>query len=151
MFVDYVLENWQIKIICQVFLKQVGKKNMDPIGDLLVRIKNGYLVQKKNVVCPTSKIKMELLKVLKKYGFISDFSSVDKMIEISLKYENGEPKMIDVDRVSKPGLRVYAGWKNFPRVMSGYGICIISTSKGVMSDRDAKKIKVGGEVLCKVW
>jgi small subunit ribosomal protein S8 len=124
---------------------------MDSIGDLLSRIKNGYLAYKKSVVSPASKMRVAVLQILKKYKYISDFSVKDGEIEIILQYENGKPRMQDVKRVSKPGLRIYAGFTKFPRVMSGYGICIISTSKGVISDKEAKKMKVGGEVLCKVW
>lgn len=126
---------------------------MDPISDLLIRIKNGYLAYKKSVVCPASKIKLAILSILKKHNYIADYKLSDKTneIEISLKYVAKKPAMTGVSRVSKLGLRVYSGWGNFPRVMSGYGICIVTTSKGVMTANDAKKIKVGGEILCKVW
>lgn len=104
-------------------------------------------------MCPASKIKMAILEILKNRNYISDYKLAEnkREIEIVLRYIAKEPALTGVSRVSKLGLRVYSGWKNFPRVMSGYGICIISTSKGVMTDREAKKLKVGGEILCKVW
>jgi small subunit ribosomal protein S8 len=126
---------------------------LDPISDLLIRIQNGYLAYKKSVTCPTSKIKVAILNILKKRGFIADYkeNKENHELEISLKYENKTPAMTGVSRVSKLGLRIYSGWKTFPQVMNGYGICIVTTSKGVMTAKDAKKLKVGGEVLCKVW
>ncbi len=124
---------------------------MDSIGDLLVRIKNGYLAQKRSVVCPASKMKTAVLTVLRKTNYISDFKGKTKDIEIILKYENGKPSLKDVKRVSKPGLRIYSGWESIPQVLSGYGTCIISTSKGIMTGKEARKMKIGGEVICKVW
>jgi small subunit ribosomal protein S8 len=129
------------------------KFSLDPISDLLIRIQNGYMAYKKSIMCPASKIKIAILNILKKQGYITDFkeSKETHEIEIILKYENKEPAMTGVSRVSKLGLRIYSGWKKLPKVMNGYGICIVTTSKGVMTAKDAKKLKMGGEVLCKVW
>jgi small subunit ribosomal protein S8 len=128
-------------------------RSLDPISDLIIRIQNGYLAYKKSVLCPTSKIKVAILNILKKNKFIADFkeSKEKHEIEIILRYEGKQPAMTGVSRVSKLGLRIYSGWKSFPIVMNGYGICIVTTSKGVMTAKEAKKIKMGGEVLCKVW
>lgn len=109
------------------------------------------MAEKRNVVCPASKTKLAVLTVLKKTNYIVDFKEKSSMIEIVLKYENGHPAMKDVKRVSKPGLRIYTGWDTIPKVLSGFGTCIISTSKGIMTGHEAKRLKMGGEVLCKVW
>ncbi len=126
---------------------------LDPISDLLIRIKNGYLAYKKSVSCPVSKIKVSILEILKKHKYIEDYK-IDKKsrnIEVILRYEKKSPAMQEVVRVSKLGLRVYAGWKKLPNVLNGLGICIVSTSKGVMTGEEARKMKLGGEILCKVW
>lgn len=123
----------------------------DPIADTLIRIKNGYLVGKVSVVIRYSKQVLQLLKLLKKEGYISDVAQKDKVLLVSLKYNGRVPTMTDAKRVSKPSLRVYKGVKDLPRVLNGLGIAIISTPKGLMIDSQARKQKVGGEVLALVW
>ena len=127
----------------------------DPISDLLTRIRNGQQVKKSNVNCPSSKMKLAILKVLKEEGFIRDYSEIEdikgKVIEISLKYFHGEPVIKEIVRISKPGLRIYSSVKNMPVYKNNMGISIVSTSKGVMSNFQAKEINIGGEVLCRVY
>lgn len=119
----------------------------DPISDMLTRIRNAAAVRKNSVVIPASKIKVEILKVLKNEGYISDFSLENQTIVVNLE-NNTLNRLI---RVSKPGRRVYAGNANIPVVLQGHGLVILSTPKGVMAGKDAKKNGLGGEVLCKVW
>ena len=127
----------------------------DPISDLLTRIRNGQLVKKANVTCPSSKMKLSLLKVLKEEGFIRDYSESDglkgKVVEISLKYFHGDPVIKEIVRISKPGLRIYSSVKSMPVYKNNMGVSIVSTSKGVMTNFKAKEINIGGEVLCRVY
>ena len=127
----------------------------DPISDLLTRIRNGQQVKKSNVNCPSSKMKLAILKVLKEEGFIRDYSEIEdikgNVIEISLKYFHGEPVIKEIVRISKPGLRIYSSVKNMPVYKNNMGISIVSTSKGVMTNFQAKEINIGGEVLCRVY
>ena len=127
----------------------------DPISDLLTRIRNGQQVKKSSVLCPSSKIKLAILKVLKEEGFIRDFSESEsikgKEIEISLKYFHGEPVIKEIVRISKPGLRIYSSVKSMPVYKNNMGVSIVSTSKGVMTNFKAKEINIGGEVLCRVY
>ena len=127
----------------------------DPISDLLTRIRNGQQVKKSTVTCPSSKIKLAILKVLKEEGFIRDFSESEdvkgKVIEISLKYFHGEPVIKEIVRISKPGLRIYSSVKSMPVYKNNMGVSIVSTSKGVMTNFKAKEINIGGEVLCRVY
>ena len=126
----------------------------DPISDLLTRIRNGQQVKKSNVNCPSSKIKLAILKVLKEEGFIRDYSEIEdikgKVIEISLKYFHGEPVIKEIVRISKPGLRIYSSVKNMPVYKNNMGITILSTSKGVMTNFAAQNANIGGEILCRV-
>lgn len=124
---------------------------MDQIADLLIRIKNAYLAKLKETICPASKMKEEILRILKDKRFISDYERRDNVLVIKLLYEGKKPAMRDVQRISKPGRRIYAGYSAIPKVMSGLGICILSTSKGVVSDSQARKLKAGGELICKIW
>lgn len=119
----------------------------DPIADMLTRIRNAAAVRKSSVVIPASKVKAEILKVLKNEGYISDYKIEDASIIVNLE-DHGISKLI---RVSKPGRRVYAGSENIPVVLQGHGLVVLSTSKGVMTGNQAKKAGLGGEVLCKVW
>ncbi len=127
----------------------------DPIADMLTRIKNAYLARKKTVVMPYSKVKGALAKVLVDHKYISEFEIVEKKPQsellITLAYIGKEPAMTDMKRVSKPGRRMYTNADGIVRTLGGYGITIVSTSQGVMSDTEAKKKHVGGEVLCQVW
>ena len=127
----------------------------DPIADLLTRVRNAAMARHDSVMVPASKMKIAMAKILKDEGFIADFSIVkgepQRMIKISLKYIDKQPAFIGLERVSKPGLRVYSGKKEIPRVYGGLGVAILSTSKGVMTGQDAWKKNLGGEVLCYVW
>ncbi len=127
----------------------------DPIADLLTRVRNAAMARHDSVNVPASKMKIAIAKILKDEGFISDYSVVkgeqQRIIKITLKYIDKQPAFIGLERVSKPGLRVYSGKKEIPRVYGGLGIAIISTSKGLMTGQEAWKKNIGGEVLCYVW
>ena len=128
----------------------------DPIADMLTRIRNANSSKHESVNVPASKIKIEIAKILEKEGYINGFEIIEDniqgMIKINLKYAQGKQSVITgLKRVSKPGLRVYASKDNLPKVLKGLGIAIISTSKGVMTDKEARKLNVGGEVLAFVW
>lgn len=127
----------------------------DPIADLLTRVRNAAMARHDSVNIPASKMKIAVAKILKEEGFISDYSIVkgepQRMIKITLKYIDKQPAFIGLERVSKPGLRIYSGKKEIPRVYGGLGIAVISTSKGLMTGQEAWKKNIGGEVLCYVW
>jgi small subunit ribosomal protein S8 len=124
----------------------------DPIADMLTRIRNAQLAEKASVSMPSSKVKAAIAAVLKDEGYIDDFAVRQNdgkaTLEIALKYYAGRPVIERIERVSKPGLRIYKGCEDIPRVMNGLGVAIVSTPKGVMTDRKARATKVGGEVLC---
>jgi small subunit ribosomal protein S8 len=124
----------------------------DPVADMLTRIRNAQLSERATVVMPSSKLKVAIAKVLKDEGYIEDFKTsgegVKNLLEIGLKYYAGRPVIERIERVSRPGLRIYKGSRDIPAVMNGLGIAIVSTSKGVMTDRKARASGVGGEVLC---
>lgn len=124
---------------------------MDNVGDALIRIKNGYCVGKIEVTLKFSKLVLKLMKLLQKEGYISDVSEKDKEIVVTLKYNARIAALTDLKRVSKPSLRVYKGTKDLPRVLNGLGIAIVSTPSGLMTDKEARKLKLGGEVLALVW
>ena len=128
----------------------------DPISDLITRIRNAQMRTKSKVSTPGSKMRANVLEVLKSEGYIRDFASIEHAngrseLEIELKYFDGEPVIREMSRVSKPGRRVYVAVRNLPRVNNGLGISILSTPKGVMADHDARDANVGGEVLCTVF
>jgi small subunit ribosomal protein S8 len=128
----------------------------DPIADMLTRIRNANTVRHETVEIPASKLKKEIAEILKKEGFIRDAEYVEDnkqgIIRVFLKYgPNNERVISGLKRISKPGLRVYTKSNEVPRVLGGLGIAIISTSKGVMTDKEARQTKAGGEVLCYVW
>lgn len=126
----------------------------DPLSDMLTRIRNAQLVGKANVVMPSSKLKVNVARVLSEEGYIGDFSvseDVKPELSIELKYFEGKPVIAELDRVSRPGLRNYAGKGELPSVRGGLGVAIVSTSKGVMTDRAARTAGIGGEVLCTVF
>ncbi|MCI1273180.1 MAG: 30S ribosomal protein S8 [Clostridiaceae bacterium] len=130
--------------------------NTDPIADMLTRIRNANTVSHETVEMPSSKLKVELAKLLKDEGFITDYEVKEegkfKLLVITLKYdEKKQPIITKMQRVSKPGLRSYCKSKNLPKVLGGLGIAIVSTSKGLLTDRKARKENIGGEVLCYVW
>jgi len=124
----------------------------DPIADMLTRIRNAQMVGHAEVIMPASRLKASIAKVLKDEGYIDDYALRDsgpkKELAIALKYYAGRPVIERLERVSKPGLRVYKGRDDIPRVMNGLGVAILSTSRGVMTDRKARADGVGGEVLC---
>jgi small subunit ribosomal protein S8 len=128
----------------------------DPIADMLTRIRNGVRAGKKRLHVKRSKICLGVARVLKEEGYIAEFDSIDDTnqgeIRIDLKYgEHAERVIQDLQRVSRPGRRVYRGAGNLPRVLDGLGIAIVSTSRGVLSDRQCRELNVGGELLCTVW
>lgn len=128
----------------------------DPIADMLTRIRNGLTAKHSEVVIPASKEKMSILNILKEEGYINDMTTVEdgnhKNIVVSLKYDNnGESVIQGLKRISKPGLRVYAQKDKLPKVINGLGIAIISTNKGILTDKQARAKNVGGEVLAFVW
>lgn len=127
---------------------------IDPVADMIVRIKNANSRKHKTVLMPHSKLKMEILAIIKKEGYISEFKIVEneqnkvkKEILVTLKYKGNERVITDIKRVSKPGLRIYTSVTSIPSVQSGFGVAIISTSKGLLTDKEARKENVGGEVL----
>lgn len=127
----------------------------DPIADMLTRIRNANQMRSKEVEVPASKLKVEIAKILKDEGFIADYNinkgDFQDVIVLNLKYNNRERVITGLKRISKPGLRVYAKIDEVPRVLNGLGIAILSTSKGVMSDKQARAEHLGGEVLAYVW
>jgi small subunit ribosomal protein S8 len=124
----------------------------DPIADMLTRIRNAQLAEKLSVAMPSSRVKASIAQVLKDEGYIEDFKVRDadgkSTLEVALKYYAGEPVIEKIERVSRPGLRIYKGRDDIPKIMNGLGIAIVSTSKGVMTDRKARATGIGGEVLC---
>ncbi len=133
----------------------------DPIADMLTRIRNAVMAGQPMTAMPSSKIKVDIAKILKTEGFVNDFEVVDgdrpgqKVLRVRLKYigerRDRRPVLTGLERISKPGRRIYTSKKDIPWVLSGMGIAILSTSKGVMTGHEARKMGVGGEVVCKVW
>ena len=128
----------------------------DPIADMLTRIRNAVMVRHDSVLIPSSRMKLAIASVLKEEGFISDYEVLrgkpHREIKIILKYmDKDQPALSGLERVSKPGLRVYAGWEEIPRIRGGLGIAVVSTSKGVMTGQRAWRQGIGGELLCYVW
>ena len=128
----------------------------DPIADMLTRIRNALMAKHEQVEMPSSKIKLEIARILKAEGYIKNFKVIQEgrkeYLRIFLKYdEEKRPAIAGLERVSKPGRRVYVGVEDIPSVRRGLGIAILSTSKGVLTDQQAQKMRIGGEVICKVW
>jgi len=127
----------------------------DPIADFLTRIRNGQASGKTEIAAPSSRIKLALAKVLKDEGYIEDFAvdgdSKKPTVKVRLKYYQGRPVIERIERVSRPGLRVYKAKDELPKILGGMGVAIISTSQGVMTDRDASRKGIGGEVLAFIW
>ena len=126
----------------------------DPIGDMLTRIKNSQMRNHKNVQLPSSKFKVKIAEVLKMEGYIIDYKVSDDIkpnLKINLKYNSGNPVISTIERISKPGRRIFSSAESLPKINNGLGIAIVSTPKGVMTDIEARKQKVGGEVICKVF
>lgn len=127
----------------------------DPLSDMLTRIRNAQMAGKTRVEMPGSKLKVAVVQVLKDEGYVENFSATNDngkpRLSIDLKYYQGKPVIVEIDRVSRPGLRQYRGAEDLPSVRAGLGVAIVSTSRGVMSDRAARAAGVGGEVLCTVY
>ena len=127
----------------------------DPIGDMLARIKNSLLRNYKKIEMPSSKFKVKIAEVLKNEGYIIDYKIISEtklpQLEIMLKYNSGNPVINSIERVSKPGRRVFSSAESLPKINNGLGIAIVSTPKGVMTDIDARKNNIGGEIICKVF
>ena len=127
----------------------------DPIADMLTRIRNAVMVHHDTVLIPASKMKLSIARILKDEGFISDYTVLkgkpQRMVKIFLKYIGDQPAVVGLERVSKPGLRLYVGRGEIPRVYGGLGIAILSTSKGIMTGQEAWRQNLGGELLCYVW
>ncbi len=137
---------------------------IDPIADMLTRIRNASLVRKEEVVLPMSKVKFNIAKILEKEGFVSNVSIISggedlkknkaskfDQIKIVLKYEDGKPRVTLLKRISKPGRRIYVDKNSIGKVLNGFGISIISTSKGIMTGREAQRQKIGGELICEIY
>ncbi len=129
---------------------------VDPIGDMLTRIRNGQMRSLTKIVIPFSNFRLKILEVLKKEGYIINFNISDdknkiKSILVDLKYYEGQPVIKEIKRISKPGRRVYSRADSIPRVLNGLGLAILSTSKGVMSDAEAVKNNLGGEIICRIF
>jgi len=127
----------------------------DPIGDMIARIKNAQLRNHKKVELPSSNFKVKILDILKSEGFIIDYKinkeTKKPIVMIDLKYHSGNPVISTIERISKPGRRIFSSAESLPKINNGLGIAIISTPKGVMTDIDARKQKIGGEIICKVF
>lgn len=128
----------------------------DPIGDMLTRIRNANMVKHESVEMPSSKMKIEIAKILKKEGYIRDFRYYKFQnkfnLKVFLKYgEKNSVTIMGIERVSKPGRRIYSGKTEIPKVLGGLGVAILSTSKGVLTDKEARSAGVGGEIICRVW
>ncbi len=127
----------------------------DPIADMLTRIRNSVRIRAEKVDIPASRMKLEIDKILKEEGLIRAYKVIrDKrqgVLRINLKYVDGESVITDLQKVSKPGRRIYVGWKEIPKVMGGVGLAVLTTPSGVLSDKTCRKDKVGGELLCYIW
>ncbi len=127
----------------------------DPIADMLTRIRNAARIKAEKVDIPASKLKLEIAKILKEEGFIRAYKVIKDrrqgILRVNLKYADGEPVITGLEKVSKPGRRVYVGSQEIPRVMGGVGLAILTTPKGVLSDKVCRRENVGGELLCHVW
>jgi len=162
-YVEFASGKWQDKVSFQVLEKLLGNMSVDPISDMFCAIKNAQAVKKETVDIPFSKMKFEIAKILEREGFIEKVEKIKKKIQkgrkkpkpflrIQLKYDKNKGGAIsDIKRISKPGQRIYLPYKKIKKVKGGYGIAIISTSKGIMTDKEARRKKVGGEVICEVW
>lgn len=129
---------------------------VDPIGDMIARIRNAQMRSLNNVKIPGSKLRAKILDVLKQEGYISDYKFLSDSknkgsLSVNLKYNNGLPMIKEIKRVSKPGRRIYARANSIPRIQNGLGLAIVSTSKGIMTDNDARNKNIGGEIICRVF
>ena len=136
--------------------KSFGVPTTDPVADMLTRIRNSSVARHESVQIPSSKMKLSIAKILKEEGFITDYEVLrgkpQRVLKVVLRYDKGRTPLISgLERVSKPGLRIYVGSQEIPRIFGGLGISILSTSKGLMTGKQAWRNKIGGELLCNVW
>jgi small subunit ribosomal protein S8 len=124
---------------------------VDPISDMLARIKNAHQALHAEVEVPMSRSKLSLAEILKEEGYVTDVAQDGDVIRVKLKYESGKPLITGLKRISRPGRRVYVGVEDIPRVRNGLGVCVISTSHGIMAGENARAKRVGGEVMCEIW
>ena len=128
----------------------------DPIGDMITRIRNGQMRFLNTVKIPSSKFRAKILEVLKQEGYIADYKTLSESnnktsLSVNLKYNNGMPVIKEIKRISKPGRRIYAKADSIPKIQNGLGLAVVSTSKGIMSDNDARTQNIGGEIICRVF
>ncbi len=127
----------------------------DPIADMLTRLRNAVAVKKSEVVLPFSKVKFSIAKLLEAEHYIKKAEKIEvtarPFIRVELKYENGRPALNHLKRISKPGQKIYVNKENVPKVLNGFGLAIVSTSRGIMSSTQAKRDKIGGELMCEIW
>ena len=123
----------------------------DPIADMLTRIRNAHMALHKEVKVPASKMKRAILDILQREGYIEKYEDEGREIKVYLKYVKGKPAITELKKISKPGRRIYVGVEDIPRVQNGLGICILSTSRGVLEGKEAKRSNVGGELICQIW
>ncbi len=127
----------------------------DPIADFLTRIRNAATAKHKRTSAPSSNMNLAIAAILKEQGYIADFERIDKTpqdeLVVSMRYSEGQPAFTEIKRVSRPGIRRYASVKELPRVRNGLGIAVVSTPRGVVTDKEARRLNVGGEVICTVW
>ena len=129
---------------------------IDPIGDMISRIRNAQMRSLSKVKIPNSKFRVKILEILKKEGYISNYKTLSEeedknTLSVDLKYDNGLPVIKEIKRISKPGRRIYARADSIPKIQNGLGLAIVSTSKGVMTDNDARNQNIGGEIICRVF
>ena len=129
---------------------------VDPVGDMITRIRNGQMRMLNNVKIPSSKFRVKILDVLKQEGYISGYKLLSDsknkgILTVDLKYDNGMPVIKEIKRISKPGRRIYAKASSIPKIQNGLGLAIVSTSKGIMTDNDARNQNIGGEIICRVF
>jgi len=153
-YVVFALEKWQIKVLF-LELKRVVGKNMDTVSNMLTQIRNAQMVKKETIIVPFSSLKYNIAEILEKAKLVKKIKKSGKkekkVIEIILKYESNIPVISGLKKISKGGQRVYSKYSEIKRVKGGYGIAIISTSKGLMTDKEARKQKIGGEIICQIW
>lgn len=123
----------------------------DTLSDLVSRVKNGYRAAQDQIVVPWSRVKEAVVVVLKEAGYVGEYQKKDNDLVIKLKYHGKEPALTDITRISKPGVRIYTGARDLKKIARGIGIGIVSTPKGIMSHKEAQKLHVGGEIICRVW
>ena len=125
----------------------------DPIADMLTRIRNAVMVNKTEVLIPLSKVKEKIAETLVKEKYIESYEVIEsgKTLKLKLKYEDNKPAISHLKRISKPGCRIYVSKNKIPEVLNGYGLAILSTSSGIMTNKEAKKRQIGGELLCEIW